>query len=387
MKAANLKAGEEILSLTGLRFVAALYIFLFHIQIRWPLVQHGAMRRFLEQGGIGMSLFFVLSGFVLAYRYGDGRTGIKDYLVNRFARIYPVYAVAALVTIYWIGVDFGSGSSIAVVKGLAQGSVLIFANIFLVQAWFPQFFSYWNDGGSWSISVEVFCYALLPFVLPALVRLSYKQMIRFAGLCYLLGALPGISLFLFNTPAAGVFYSMPIFRLSEFLMGVCVCLAVKSGRVKEFGSVVQALVILVFVAYLGILGSVMPLYIGHNWITLPVIAFMILSLARGKGVFAVLLQSRLAVWLGKVSYSFYSFQVLIILFLVNNHDALVSKIPVLSNNHVLAVVSFLALVLMAAMGHHLIEEPARRWIKRCYHETSTRKENLQTQDRAIEVAP
>ena len=165
-----LTVDPEIYPLTGLRFVAAFYVFLFHIHIRWPLTHQPFVRNILDEGAIGMSLFFVLSGFVLAYRYADGRTPLRDYLINRFARIYPVYVVAAVVTLPWIGVGLDTGSPGELWASLARFAALIFANVFLIQAWFLQFFSYWNDGASWSIAVEAFFYVILPVVLPAFAR-------------------------------------------------------------------------------------------------------------------------------------------------------------------------------------------------------------------------
>src|SRR5262249_30868226 len=96
---------KEILPLTGLRFIAAFYVFLFHIHIRWPLAASPFVANLFDVGAIGMSIFFVLSGYVLAHRYRDGVTSYRDYLVNRFARIYPIYAVAALLTVPWMGVS------------------------------------------------------------------------------------------------------------------------------------------------------------------------------------------------------------------------------------------------------------------------------------------
>lgn len=127
-----LKVEQEILPLTGLRFVAAFYVFLFHIHIRWPLANDPFLNNILGQGAIGMSLFFMLSGFVLAYRYADGRTSLKDYLTNRFARIYPIYVAAALVTVPWIGISFGDGSWADLSRGIAQLGLLITANILLI---------------------------------------------------------------------------------------------------------------------------------------------------------------------------------------------------------------------------------------------------------------
>jgi len=349
-----------------LRFVAALYVFLFHIQIRWPLVAYPFFKNILEQGAVGMSLFFMLSGFVLTHRYSKGQSTYKAYIVNRFARIYPIYLVAAILTLPWIGISFGTGSIVDIASGLGRSTLLIFANVFLIQAWFPQFFSYWNDGGSWSISVEAFCYVMLPLALPYLSRLSLKQSFILACLFLLLAVLPGLSDVLFKSALSNIYYSMPIFRLPEFLIGTLICFAVKGGVGEKLGAKLQAIVILVYVTYLGFFGPSMP-YVAHDWMTLPVVAFMILSLSNGKGLIAALLASRAFVWLGKISYCFYSFQVAIIILLVNYHDKLVHRIPLLSHNKVLAIVAFITLIVISALGYYLVEEPSRRWIRRRYH--------------------
>lgn len=67
---------RELPKLTGLRFVAALYVFVFHI--RWPLVESKFLANTLGQGAIGMSLFFMLSGFFSACRYAGDMAYIKS---------------------------------------------------------------------------------------------------------------------------------------------------------------------------------------------------------------------------------------------------------------------------------------------------------------------
>ena len=147
----------EILALTGLRFVAAFYVFIFHMNGRWSITSNQFLGNILSQGAIGMSMFFMLSGFVLTYVYGDGKTSYKNYLVNRFSRIYPLYIFAAVISLPWIK------GFLAPTIDIKQIILLIISNILVVQAWIPQFFNYWNDGGSWSISVEFFCYLLYHF--------------------------------------------------------------------------------------------------------------------------------------------------------------------------------------------------------------------------------
>lgn len=151
MRALQYLMRTEIRSLTALRFVAALWVFLFHVDLRWPLELPRAVEGVVQQGAVGMSLFFILSGFVLAHNYAaPGR----KYLWSRFARIYPVYTLAALVTI-----PFFSLNGDVSVWQVAFAAV---ADVFMLQAWFPPLFPLWNFGASWSLSAEAFFYGVFP---------------------------------------------------------------------------------------------------------------------------------------------------------------------------------------------------------------------------------
>lgn len=366
----------EILSLTGLRFIAALYVFLFHIQIRWPITNIPFLKNILDQGATGMSVFFMLSGFLLAYRYVNADNSLKDYLVNRFARIYPVYIVVAITTLPWLGIDFFADKTEDLIFKMAQALLLVMSNIFLIQAWFPQFFSYWNDGGSWSISVEVFCYLLLPFILPRLALLSLKNVFLVAVLCWVFAILPGLSFKLFSGPSFAVFYAMPIFRFPEFLLGVCVFLFLRKAPDVRCYFIFSIIVPLIVLIYLGYFGPVMPIYVGHNWLILPAVGLMLSALACGKGPVSALLATTTFVWLGKISYCFYSFQVVMILMLMSHYDKLVAALPVFANGKLLAASAFMMLVVLSAVGYYLIEEPARYWIR---HKYKKRKLKLKKQ--------
>jgi peptidoglycan/LPS O-acetylase OafA/YrhL len=86
--------------LTGLRFFAALYVVLFHQETTFAAGHHFSkpLLTFLGHGYLAVSLFFVLSGFVLTYNYADrwSETRFSKFLLSRFARIYPVYALTLL---------------------------------------------------------------------------------------------------------------------------------------------------------------------------------------------------------------------------------------------------------------------------------------------------
>ena len=309
-----------------------------------------------------MSIFFMLSGYLLAYRYADAGYTFRQYFVKRIARIYPVYLAAALVTLPWIGLGFDSTSLKTEIASVAKIFLLVFSNVFLVQAWFPVNFGLWNNGASWSISVELFCYLLLPVVLPILLKLRKKQILLVATFCYFLSVLPGITSQLFADPANAIFYTLPIYRFPEFLIGVCIHMVTRCGSEYRHGSIMQAKVWVLFFFYLGTFGGALHGYVGHNWIALPVIGFSIFSLSLDKGLISKILSISLFNWLGRISYGFYSFQALIILFLMSNHDHVLEKMPMLSNGPLLAVAAFLTLILISVASYFLIEEPSRRFI-------------------------
>lgn len=150
----------------------------------------------------------------------------------------------------------------------------------MLQAWFPQFFSFWNNGGNWSISVDAFYYFTLPLVLPTLTRFTFRQIGATALLCWTFAVLPGLTAEQFAGILLEFFYATPIYRFPEFLIGVCLYLATRLNPNYKMPSIFQLVTPIIFVIYLGFFGPKMPIYVGHNWITLPAAALMIFSLSN-----------------------------------------------------------------------------------------------------------
>src|SRR6202451_2265689 len=169
----------DIPALTGLRFYAAFFVLIAH-GCAAVLADHetpyGAIYWVRQASGFGMTLFFVLSGFVIHYNYanlltGAGVKGIGSYLWARFARIYPLFLLMMLIYVlvssrhieYWAGHSERLNSTFRALPYF----------IFSVQSWFYVVI----DGNplldaiggaspiTWSISTEWFFYFLyLAFV-------------------------------------------------------------------------------------------------------------------------------------------------------------------------------------------------------------------------------
>ena len=96
---------NDIPSLTGLRGIAAWLVVIAHTDGFFVALQPAWLEyAWRVCANLGMTTFFVLSGFVIHYNYGasiaaKGAPAIRSFLIARFARLYPLYLLALLISI------------------------------------------------------------------------------------------------------------------------------------------------------------------------------------------------------------------------------------------------------------------------------------------------
>ncbi|CAN5236797.1 acyltransferase [soil metagenome] len=156
-------ARSTIVSLEGLRGVAALAVALYHLH----LIDSGP----LDHGYLMVDLFFVLSGFIMFLSYGDRLrkpADLRGFLIRRGGRLLPLYFATTLATWVLLGaVAFGWN----VVNGdphLGTGIYLpdlsdVFANLTLTH-FLDVTRSRVIDWPSWSIGTEFYTYLLFAVV-------------------------------------------------------------------------------------------------------------------------------------------------------------------------------------------------------------------------------
>lgn len=204
-------------SLTGLRAFAALAVFLHHAT-SYQDAPHWA--RFITNAGDdGVSFFFMLSGFVLAWN-GRDDDGPGRFYRRRAARILPLY---------WIAWIIGGAFSIAADH---QRFVSLLPSLALLQSWFPQKeIHFAGNSVGWSLSAEMFFYLLFPLVFFALRRLSLRGVA--VALCIALLFVFAIPLTLHPTEPSGLrywlIYLFPATRVFEFIVGMCLALLLRNG--------------------------------------------------------------------------------------------------------------------------------------------------------------
>lgn len=324
---------NQLHGLTIFRFIAAFYVFIFHCQIRYPLDVPHFITRIINNGAVGMSFFFVLSGFVMAW---SARNGLRsDYIKARISRIYPAYIFMGIVSLPFL-FDIES-------EKLIPSLVLYFTGM---QSWIPDSFSSWHFGGSWSVSTELFFYMVFPLILP-LVKNNPKLSLLIAYVTTSL-IIPFVMVFS-GSDNMPYFYISPIHRLPEFVIGMALGVMYINGfklTLKKYKLLLVgfSLLILLFVSPVGNYG-----FMKRNFATVLATASLVFVFACSK--IELSLFARPFVWLGKISYSFYLMQIPIILFFVKYPSVFLG----LENYQVWMVVGVFNLM-MATVSYYLVEE-------------------------------
>ncbi len=150
-------------ALTGVRALAAYLVFISHFSYVFDGNFPHLVQRFLGEFHIGVTIFFVLSGFLITFRYYNNfhltNDWFKQYLKNRVARIYPMYF---LLTIAAFSYYFITGDK-SITKGTGNPIALMLLNITFLRGFFYQF---WDTGiaQGWSLTVEECFYFSAPFI-------------------------------------------------------------------------------------------------------------------------------------------------------------------------------------------------------------------------------
>ncbi|MFJ4678539.1 acyltransferase family protein [Kitasatospora sp. NPDC088783] len=199
-------------SLTGLRFLAALLVVCYHLSrqvgalpVLSPLAWYGRS---------GVTFFFVLSGFVLAWTYADSPVPAHRFYRRRLARIWPLHALT-------------TGASLAVFAAVGAAVPVTAAlwSLPLLHPWDRTTVMGGNPAG-WSLGDEGWFYLLFPLLL------RLRPGLRTAALCCASGPLLWLAGSAVTDPSlrSWLLDYLPLSRTPQFLLGVALALALRRGR-------------------------------------------------------------------------------------------------------------------------------------------------------------
>lgn len=308
-------------ALTGLRFFAAMYVVLYHVVPEHFTSMPTVTASVVGSGYVAVSLFFVLSGYILAYNYvpdpANPSVNRRKFWGARAARIYPVYAFSlALALPYFILLEthkpWGAWTR------LYDGARTVGLSAVMLQAWVPSL-AYRFNGPSWSLSAEAFFYLLFPALVPLVCRTPVRR--HPIVVCLLLWLLSiagltgmsrfahthlGIQLLTRGGWAAALVY-MPVFRIPEFLVGVVLGVAHsdRSITISAVGARTLTLGSLALLLALLADAHALPALLMQTGLLVPVFAALILGLAASDGPVARMFSWPSLVLLGEASYSVY----------------------------------------------------------------------------------
>lgn len=353
-------------TLTVLRFVVAIAIYLHHLNYPGGL------------GSIGVTFFFVMSGFTMAYAYNDkfvelDKSSLLKFYLKRLFKIYPLYFLTFLVSI-----------PIMHFNNFKTNAFYSLTNLFMLQSYFPngvQVFAF--NGVAWFIGDIILCYLLTPFFMYALhkfkIRNNNRLLIALQFAIFIIIAFISYS---FRGKVAGYtfgwwyIYISPYFRIFNYIIGFI------SGIVfVNFKSTMLVDNKYRILFTLLEMGSIMFLiysfrsnYLGFDSLKygvyfIPASILIIFIFAFQNGLISFVLSNKLLTYLGNLSFPIYLIHQIAI-----NYTAVFFTSSIFGYNHdikhlISQLLLFIVIVCLSDAVHRYYEEPIKNKLNKIIKST------------------
>lgn len=292
-------------AIQGLRFLGFLMIFINHSY--WLVTKD----KWFDFGARGVEIFFVLSGFLMAYHYGnknvayDLKSSIR-YMLRKAKKFYLLHLVTFFAMgAYFLNLRQTSGWHYPGGRHALYRDVIL--NLTLLKSWDARsMFSF--NGVTWFLSVMLFIYLCLPFLIHLFKENTTdrgKAAVWFLGLFLvkMIGDTVGYTLHWNPWPLTFSYYSNPAYQLIDFVLGYLgyqVLQPVNSNWKSLSSSLFQVgSLILYFLCCV---------FFDKIWIPAPFILLSILLISAfmlSDGIVQLIFGNRLMVHLGNISFELF----------------------------------------------------------------------------------
>jgi len=280
-------------SIDGLRAIAVSLVLLFHVKIP-----------FLMGGYIGVDVFFVISGFLITRGIigssEKGRFTFRNFYIRRAVRLFPALFVTILATLI-AGYFILSPAALEEMSGSALAATLFFANIF-----FALDAGYFDTASHlkpllhmWSLSVEEQFYLVWPVTVIILLKLL-KAKAKYA--IPVIGVLSFAAAVWYEPQNANFVFFMTPFRIFQFCIGAALAFWAfpRDGYKQGYIGIASMVLLVAWCIWIGDrITGVIPTALVPAALT-----GVFIATARSS-ILDVVFASKIAVWLGRRSYSIY----------------------------------------------------------------------------------
>ncbi len=350
----------RIPSLDGLRAISIILVVIGH----WGATDAGShvplwLMSIFGNGSLGVTVFFVLSGFLittlLVKEYGaTGRVSIKDFYIRRAFRIWPAfYALLGCVAV------LGAFHAIQVTRGELLSSGLYFWN------YYPYGKCYFL-AHTWSLSVEEQFYVLWPLLLGLA---GPRRAVWVAFALIVLEPFIRVGTYLLVPSMRAHIPIMVHTRADSLMIGSWAALLYRNGRFQGWLQKLFAwrlpLIGGIYVFFIDIFltgrwGGAYMLPVGYSVQNVCIALLMLWAIQHPfDNLFGRLLNARVAVHIGHISYSLYLWHVL---FLSRENTTVSGTLPW---NWILAIG-------VAELSYWFIEQPFLGLRRRLDYRTAIR---------------
>lgn len=325
----------------GLRALAVIFVVVFHIQHLW-----------LPGGYIGVDVFFVISGFLISkalIKQIDNQSfSYLEFILGRVKRIVPAYFVMLLLCTFLAMFVLIPSDAETFLYQLRRTIIFTSNQIFASGEDYFGAKSYENSLlHTWSLSIEMQFYVILPLIIMFLPKSIYKWLLGLGALAILVYTQYQID----NLNNKSAMYFSVVARSAEFIIGIAINFFPSSKSLTErYKSLIGMLALLAL--------GVSCIFINENsdfpgLLALPAcLATAFLIWLEDSKINKILGNKSLA-FVGKISYSLYLWHWPILAlyrYYQNRYDLTIIEVAVL----------FVVMMILSIMSYYWVEEPFRK---------------------------
>ncbi|MEE1938140.1 acyltransferase [Streptomyces sp. TRM 70361] len=349
---------DRLPSLTGLRFWAALFVVVYHLSRQVGVVP--GISEAAWYGRSGVTFFFVLSGFVLAWTYQGNMVSTTVFLWRRAARVWPLHAATTALSV-----------GVYVLIGAAVSLKAVAASLLLVHAWSPEPVVFkGGNPAAWSLSDEAWFYLVFPALLLLLAARRSRVWLWTAVAVSAGAVLVWLASSQIDDRLLRLWFLdyFPLTRSLQFVLGVVAGLAVKRGWHPPVSLPWAAALVAGWHLALIPWSNAVPdalwysPYTASQFLSAPLFTLLVAAAAhadlRGARTY---LGSPWMIRLGHWSFAWYLVHEIVIRTVLHLMDARPESTTGTAAVWLLVIVSSLAL---AGLCYQFLEHPAERWLRR-----------------------